>query len=198
VSGRDPEDVAAYDESLPTVTVGAVEPLAAPIELREYDPAWPQVYEREAAALRDVLGDRVVRLEHTGSTSVTGLPAKPIIDMTLEVPDSADEPAYVPDLEDAGYVLRIREPDWFEHRLFKGPAANINLHAFSRGCPETERMVVFRDRLRADAADRDLYATAKRELTARDWKYVQQYADAKTAVVEQIMSRGGAGPGRAI
>src|SRR5438132_1215336 len=87
-----------------------------------------------AERIRSALGDRVVRLEHGGSTSVPGLPAKPIVDIVLEVPDSSDEPAYVPELEAAGYVLRIRERVWFEHRLFKGPDTNINLHVFSAGC----------------------------------------------------------------
>jgi GrpB-like predicted nucleotidyltransferase (UPF0157 family) len=109
--------------------------------------------------------------------------------MVLEVPDSADEPAYVPDMEAAGYVLRIREPDWFEHRLFKGPETNINLHVFSAGCPEVDRMLLFRDWLRTNEADRELYMAAKRDLAAREWKYVQQYADAKTAVVQEIMAR---------
>lgn len=118
-----------------------------------------------------------------------GLPAKPIVDIALEVADSADEEAYVPDMEEAGYVLRIREPDWFEHRVFKGPETNVNLHVFSAGCEEVDRMLLFRDRLRENVAERDLYASAKRELAARDWKYVQQYADAKTAVVEEIMGR---------
>jgi len=120
---------------------------------------------------------------------VPGLPAKPIIDMVLEVPDSADEPAYVPALEAAGYVLRSREPDGFEHRLFKGPDTNVNLHTFPAGCPETDRMLLFRDWLRGNAADRDHYAATKRELAGRDWKYVQQYADAKSGVVAEIMAR---------
>jgi GrpB-like predicted nucleotidyltransferase (UPF0157 family) len=139
--------------------------------------------------VRRALGDRVMRLEHAGSTSVPGLPAKPIIDMVLEVPDSADEPGYAPVLEAVGYVLRIREPDWFEHRVFKGPDTNVNLHTFSAGCPETDRMLLFRDWLRANAADRDYYAATKRELARRDWKYVQQYADAKSGVVAEIMAR---------
>ncbi len=134
-----------------------------------------------------------MRLEHAGSTSVEGLPAKPIVDMVLEVPDSADEAAYAPDLEAAGYVLRIREPDWYEHRVFKGPDTNINLHVFTAGCEETDRMLLFRDWLRANDADRALYADTKRELAARDWKYVQQYADAKTAIVAEIMARAEAG-----
>jgi len=139
--------------------------------------------------VRSLLGDRVVRLEHVGSTSVPGLPAKPIIDMVLELPDSSDEPAYLPDMEAAGYRLVIREPEWFEHRVFKGPDTNINLHVFTAGSAEVERMLRFRDWLRSNPADLELYLRTKRELAARDWKYVQQYADAKSAVVQEIMAR---------
>ena len=185
----DPTDVGAYDEALAKIVVGELKPLAAPIEIREYDPAWPELYAREEARIREALGARVVRLEHAGSTSVPTLPAKPIIDIVLEVADSADEPAYVPALQAAGYVLRIREPEWFAHRMFKGPDTNVNLHVFSAGCEETDRTLLFRDWLRTNAADRERYATVKRELAARDWKYGQQYADAKTAVVREILAR---------
>jgi GrpB-like predicted nucleotidyltransferase (UPF0157 family) len=185
----DPDDVAAYDESLAEVTIGGPQPLTGRIEIREYDPTWPDLYAREAERIRGVLGDRVVRLEHMGSTSVPGLPAKPVIDIVLEVPDSTDEPMYVPDLEGAGYVLRIREPDFFEHRMFEGADTNINLHVLPAGCIETDRMVLFRDWLRSNDSDRHLYARAKQELASRDWKYVQQYADAKTAVITDIMTR---------
>jgi GrpB-like predicted nucleotidyltransferase (UPF0157 family) len=186
---RDPTDVAAYDEELAKVTIGGPRPLAGRIEISEYDPSWPSWYEREAARIRSVLGDRVIRIEHVGSTSVPGLPAKPIIDIALEVPNSADEAAYVPEMEASGYVLRIREPEWFEHRLFKGPDTEVNLHVFSAGCAEVEQMLLFRGWLRTNAADRGLYADAKRDLAARDWKYMQQYADAKTAVVHEILAR---------
>ena len=186
---RDPTNVAAYDAFLRGVVVGELRPLSSPIEICGYDPAWPGLYERESARIRTVLGERVMRLEHAGSTSVPSLPAKPIIDIVLEVADSSEETTYVSDLEAAGYVLRIREPDWFEHRLFKGPDTNVNLHVFSAGCEETERMLMFRDWLRANDADRERYAAAKRELAAQDWKYAQQYADAKTAIVREIMSR---------
>ena len=102
-----------------------------------------------------------LRVEHTGSTSVPGLVAKPIIDLLLVVNDSADEDAYVPDLEAAGYVLRIREPEWFEHRMFKGPDTDTNLHVLSSGCDEIERILIFRDWLRGNSKDRDLYARTK-------------------------------------
>jgi len=184
----DPNDVAAYDE-LEKRRIGGPRPLTGPIELRDYDPTWPERYAVQAARLRELLGHRVIRVEHVGSTSVPGLPAKPVIDIALEVADTTDEPAYVDDLEAAGYVLRIREPDWFEHRLFQPADGGVNLHVFPARCPETDRMVRFRDWLRTNDADRELYLRSKRELAARDWKYMQQYADAKTGVVEQIMTR---------
>ena len=188
----DPNDVAAYDE-LEKRLIGGPRPLSGPIELREVRSLLAKPLCRACLARARGLGERAVRIDHVGSTSVSGLVAKPIIDIVLEVPDSADEAAYVGDLEAAGYLLRIREPDWFEHRLFNTAGQDVNLHVFSAGCSETERMVRFRDWLRANTLDRELYVRTKRELAARDWKYMQQYADAKTDVVEQIMTRAMAG-----
>ena len=178
------------DDVLQAITVGTLEPHEAPITLAPYDPDWPRLFRREADRVRAALGPVALRIEHVGSTSVPGLVAKPIIDVLLVVSDPADEPGYVPRLEAAGYVLRIREPDWFEHRLFKGPDTDVNLHVFGAGAAEVERMLRFRDRLRADDAARDRYARTKRELARRTWRHVQDYADAKTAVVEEVLGRG--------
>ncbi len=179
----------ASDEELQQVVVGALTPLNAPIALVEYDAEWPRLYAREARRIRAVLDDAVRSVEHVGSTSVPGLAAKPIIDILLVVADSGDEPSYLPALEATGYVLRIREPDRFEHRVLKGPDTNINLHVFSDGASEIERMLLFRDWLRQNDADRDHYERTKRELAGRNWRHVQHYADAKTAVVQEIMVR---------
>jgi GrpB-like predicted nucleotidyltransferase (UPF0157 family) len=180
------------DEDLQAIAVGKVIPHNAPITVAEYDPEWPVLFDREAARIRVVLGDTAVRVEHVGSTSVPGLAAKPIIDILLAVPDSANEQAYVPALESVGYVLRIREPHWFEQRLFKGPDTNINLHVFTVGAAEIDRMLLFRDWLRADDADRDAYLRVKRDLAKRSWRHVQHYADSKTAIVQQILARAAA------
>ncbi len=187
-----PEASTAPDqERIERVTIGAPARLDGRVTLVDYDPAWPLVFAREADRIRGVLGDRVLLLEHVGSTSVPGLLAKPIIDMLLVVADSADEVAYVEPLEAAGYVLRIREPDWHEHRLLKGPGTDVNLHVYTAGSGEIERNLLFRDRLRVDREDRDLYARTKRELAARTWKYVQNYADAKSEIIEEILIRAG-------
>jgi GrpB-like predicted nucleotidyltransferase (UPF0157 family) len=175
------------EEQIRTRTVG--EPPAGRIVIADYDPQWPELFVRQADRIRAVLGSRVLRIEHTGSTSVPGLVAKPIVDLLLVVADSADEQAYVRTLEAAGYSLRIREAKWYEHRMFNGPGADINLHVFSSGCPEIDRILMFRNWLRTNSADRDLYARTKLALALRPWKDVQDYADAKTAVIDEILAR---------
>ncbi|MFZ1022737.1 MAG: GrpB family protein [Thermoplasmata archaeon] len=190
-----PDPASPSEEHLREVTVGELRPHNAPVLLVDYDPAWPQHFVREARRIRIALGARALQIEHVGSTSVPGLMAKPIIDILLVVASSADEPSYIPQLEAAGYALRIREPDWHQHRLLKGPDINVNLHVFSSGSGEIARMLTLRDRLRTDEADRQLYARTKERLAGRTWKHVQDYADAKSEVIEAILLRtGSAGP----
>lgn len=177
------------EEAMLAYTVGKLEPRSGPILLCEYDPRWPELFEEHAVKVRAALGRRVQLLEHVGSTSVPGLCAKPQVDLVLAVDDSSNEPSYLPDLEHAGYILRIREPDWYEHRVFNHPDLKLNLHVFSTGCPEVTQMLLFRDWLRKSPSDRELYAHAKRDLAQRDWKYIQHYADAKTTVVQEILAR---------
>src|SRR5690242_6759957 len=118
------------EERLLAAQVNGATPSTGPVVLVDYDPEWPRLFEREETRIRDALGDAALQVEHTGSTSIPGLAAKPIIDVLLVVADSADEAAYVPALERAGYVLRVREPDWSEHRLLKDTNPSVNLHVF--------------------------------------------------------------------
>ena len=155
----------------------------------DYDPAWPAIFEAQAAVVHAALGPAALAIDHVGSTSVPGLPAKPVIDINLIVADSTNEAAYVPALEADGFEFRFREPDWFEHRFLRREEPRVNLHVFSAGCDEPFRMLAFRDWLRADAADRRLYADTKLALAASQWESVQDYADAKTQVVAEIMQR---------
>ncbi len=187
--GPDKESTPLTEEQIRKITIGELRPHNGTINLVEYDPSWPEQFAREAERIRATLGEGAMRVEHIGSTSVPGLIAKAIIDILLVVADSADEPSYVPALEAAGYVLRIREPDWQQHRLFKGPDTNINLHVFTVGSEEIERFLLLREWLRKNPADRDLYAETKRNLAPQEWKYVQNYADAKSKIIEDIMLR---------
>jgi GrpB-like predicted nucleotidyltransferase (UPF0157 family) len=181
-----PRTISATEAQILGATVGERVPLNKTIELAPYNPQWPRRYATLEGQIREALGATVLKIEHVGSTSIPGLCAKPVIDVVLAVPDSADEGSYVPPLQRAGYVLRIREPDWFEHRMLKSAVIDGK---FSRACTEIGRMLAFRDWLRRNDDDRKLYERTKQELAARSWKYMQNYADAKSEVVGKILKR---------
>ncbi|MDO5745480.1 MAG: GrpB family protein, partial [Micrococcaceae bacterium] len=146
-------------------------PTAQPVRVVPASAAWSEHYAALADRLGGALGAGAWAIEHVGSTSVHGLDAKPLIDVVLTVPDPDNEALYVPLLEAAGLVLRLREPRWYRHRLLV-PAADsglpeANIHVFAPGSPETSRMLAFRDWLRTHEADRDAYARIKRAAAAQ-------------------------------
>ena len=169
------------------VIIGEVERQA--IVVVDYDPAWPERFRGEEAKIRAALGEAAIAIEHIGSTSVPGLAAKPIVDILLMVEDSGEEASYLPALEEAGYVLRVSEPDFHEHRMFRTPEKDVHLHVYSAGSPEIDRYLLLRDRLRENGEERNLYVRTKRELARRDWPSMQHYAEAKTEVIEGIIAR---------
>jgi GrpB-like predicted nucleotidyltransferase (UPF0157 family) len=179
------------EEYLASVTIGEHVPLDDRIHLVPYDPQWPSAFSTAAGRVRAALAERALLVEHVGSTAVPGLSSKQMIDMVLAVEDSRDEASYVPRLEAQGFVLRAREPDWFAHRLLTLESDGMawQLHVFSFGCEEVDRMLAFRDWLRTNARDRSLYENTKKALAARTWRHVQHYADAKSDIVREILER---------
>jgi GrpB-like predicted nucleotidyltransferase (UPF0157 family) len=161
----------------------------ARVEVVAPDPSWPEQFQRVRRAISAALGDRAMAVEHVGSTSVPGLWAKPVIDVDLTVADSADEAAYLPDLEAAGFELRVREPQWEEHRMVRGSAPLANVHIWSPGAVEPRRHAAFRDWLRGHPDDRAAYAALKRELAARGFTDVMEYNNHKAALVYDIHER---------
>lgn len=178
------------EERLRKVLIGGPEPQT--VMIADYDPAWPVRFRLEEARIRGSLGAAALQVEHIGSTSVPGLAAKPIVDILLVVANSGDETSYLPALEDVGYALRVREPDFYEHRMFRTRARDVHVHVYSSGSPEIRRYLLMRDRLRVSADDRELYARTKRELAETDWPSMDHYAAAKTEVVEGIIARAAA------
>jgi GrpB-like predicted nucleotidyltransferase (UPF0157 family) len=156
------------------------------------DPSWPDTYRLLTAMITDALGDVAVAVEHVGSTSVPGLPAKPVIDIDLTVRDSRDEGSYVPALERCGFVLVVREPWWYEHRCLRHEEPACNLHVFSPDCAETERHRIFRDWLRSHPEDCSLYAATKTAAAAETRAtggHTMDYNARKELVVREIYSR---------
>jgi GrpB-like predicted nucleotidyltransferase (UPF0157 family) len=167
--------------------LGAWAPAA--VEVVEPDPEWSRWYAMTRDRVCDALGDRVLAIEHVGSTAVPGLWAKPMIDVDLTVADSAAEDAWLPDLEAAGFVLRVREPDWEQHRLVRGTDPPSNVHVFSPGAREPRRHLMFRDWLRTHPDDRDAYAAVKRDVAADGYTDGMLYNNAKSGFVYDLYER---------
>ncbi len=169
------------------VLIGGIE--KGEIVIADYDPLWPEKFQQHARIISQALGAKALVIEHVGSTSVPRLAAKPIIDILVAVQDSGEEASYLPALLKAGYVLRVREPEWHQHRMFRTPGKDVHVHIFSAACPEISRQLAFRDRLRSSPEDRALYESVKRKLAKEDWSDMNAYAQAKSGVVEQIIER---------
>ena len=172
------------DEYLDAVLIGGRE--IRPIVIVDYDQEWAARYQSLALVISDAVAEGAVSIEHIGSTAVPGLAAKAIIDILLTVADVDDEHAYVGRLENAGLVLRVREPG---HRMMRTPARDVHLHVYSVDDPSVTNYLDFRDWLREDQTDRSLYAATKRGLAQQKWTDMNHYADAKTEVISQILSR---------
>lgn len=151
--------------------------------------SWPRQFAEVRDTVVAALGDRALSVRHVGSTSVPGLWAKPIIDVDLIVADSGDETAYLPDLETAGFVLRVREPEWEEHRCLRGTDPPSNLHVWSPGSQEPARHAAFRDWLIDHPDDREAYAALKRDLAAQGFTDAMQYNNAKAGLIYDIYDR---------
>lgn len=177
------------DEYIQKAFVDGIKEHNQTIILMPYDEQWPVLFEREKQRISDILKEKALMIEHIGSTSVPGLTAKPIIDILLVVADAGKEEDYMDALCQNGYTLRIKEPDFENHHMFKGPDIDINLHVFSKGSNEINKYLIFRNYLREHKNARQLYEETKKQLAKRKWKYVQNYADAKSEVVCQIMNQ---------
>lgn len=157
----------------------------APGPLQAYDERWREQFDEISRVLTESIGDLALSVRHVGSTSVPGLAAKPVIDVDLTVPDVEDEPAYLPRLEAAGFLLIFRDVmSGDPHRQLTFASPNTNLHVWSPGAIEPQRHVVFADWLRTSASDRQRYNAAKAAASTADG--TARYNDLKAATVYDI------------
>jgi GrpB-like predicted nucleotidyltransferase (UPF0157 family) len=177
-------DVSAGDPSEAVELIGGVE--KREIRVVPPNPAWPAKFAMERDKLLAALGEKAVRVDHIGSTSVPGLAAKPIIDIQLSVLDVNREERYLPDLTAAGYQLRVRETG---HRMLRTPDLGVHVHVCTAGSDWESRHLLFRDWLRYDRSDRAAYSSLKNRLAQKDWPDMNAYAEAKGAIINEITTR---------
>ncbi len=172
------------DAELDEALIGGREKSA--IVIADYDAGWPARFDELALQINAVLSGKVLFVEHIGSTAVPGLSAKPIIDILLTVASLEGEGDCVGQLESAGFVLRVRESG---HRMFRTAEKDVHIHIYERTAEQITDYRDLRDWLRVSEADCDLYSVTKRQLAQQEWTDMNYYADAKTAVIQEILGR---------
>ncbi len=154
------------------------------VELRPHSAEWGEQAAVEAARVAGVLGDGLIAIHHVGSTAVPGILAKPILDLLPEVRTLAVLDRAAPRLEALGYEWRgefgiagRRYCTWDDPAT---GARRVHLHGFAAGHPEAERMLAFRDYLRAHPEVARAYEAEKIRCRALHADDTTAYAEAKT------------------
>ena len=162
------------------------------VVVEDYDPAWPRDFEMLRQRVWPVLSGIALRIEHVGSTSVPGLAAKPIIDMTIVVASRDEVPAAIERLASLGYVhqgnLGIDDREAFHHpaelrrhNLYLCPAETIGV----------VNQIAVRDYLRAHHEEAARYGALKKQLAERFPDDIDSYVFGKTDFVLGILRRAG-------
>jgi GrpB-like predicted nucleotidyltransferase (UPF0157 family) len=158
------------------------------ISVVPYDPEWVGEFEREAAAIRNALGDVLVRVDHVGSTAVPGLASKAIIDIQVSVDDIRDRDSFVGPLQCLGYLF-APDPDSPEYHYFGKPRERprrYHVHVCAAGSHEEMRHLVVRDFLRAHPEESARYADFKRDLAGRSHHDRLAYIEGKESFMRDL------------
>ena len=163
-----------------------------PVVVVDYDPQWSILYKKEKAEILRVIGDKVVAIEHIGSTAVPGLGAKPIIDIMTAVRHLSDADQCIQPLESIGYEYlpepETQIPEWRYFR--KGPQkAHRHLHMVELTSDFWRRVLLFRDYLRSHSRIAREYYDLKKQLATERGLDRKDYTDAKTAFIRSIIAR---------
>ena len=156
------------------------------IKIVPYDKNWPLRYKTEKKKIEKAIASQEHHIEHVGSTSIEGLPAKPIIDIQVSIQDPNDESSFVPALEEQGYILRVREEG---HRMMRTSKLDVHIHICQIGSDWERRHLLFRDWLRHNETDRKAYGDLKEKLSKQSWETMNHYADAKGDLIQEITKR---------
>ena len=161
-------------------------------KLVAHNPAWGQEYKRQAAHLREILGDVIIQIEHIGSTALPDIVAKPQIDILVKVRNLEEVRNHVPDLESHGYTSRgdftATGEEYFTVDAPDG-ARLVSIHMMSKDNKEGDDMVILRDYLIANEADRRLYEQTKLTLKGTHPDSYNAYSKEKRTVIDEIKDR---------
>ena len=160
------------------------------VRLVEYDPRWEPAYSKAAAEIASVVGASASAIEHVGSTAIPGLPAKPILDVAVGVPDPGATEEVAGHLVGVGYIDRGYGVGSIGRLLVRESAPDvrtIHVHVVMHGTEEWRHYVAFRDVLQNDPVARAQYSKVKRALVRRFRDDRRAYTRGKAAFIRAVL-----------
>ena len=155
-----------------------------------YNPEWPLLFCRLGSMLREALGPIALRIDNIGSTSITGLAAKPIIDIQISVADFEPLDLYRLPLEKLGYVFRATNPELTKRYFREQPGERrTHIHVRRWGSWAEQLALLFRDYMRSHNEDAQAYAKLKYDLAEKYQEDRQGYTDANAPLIWEIMRK---------
>ncbi len=165
-------------------------------EIQNYNPEWIKVYEEESNKIKELIGDKIIEIEHIGSTSIPDLSSKPIIDIAILISSWEDADNLIGSLESLGYTfdtnLHQSQNNPERHLFRKGNPTEFHLSiAYKDKASFWERQILFRDYLREHPEEREHYAKLKQELITKDPTGKDNYVMGKTDFVMSVLKKAG-------
>lgn len=155
------------------------------VNLAEYTPEWVNLFQKEKKLISNKLQDKIVTVEHIGSTSVPGLGAKPIVDILLGVRKISDADGFIPKMIELGYEYRNNFENVMPYRRYFTKPGFYHIHTVEVTSEFWRRHLLFRDYMRAHDEIRDAYFKTKSKLAEQEWDDTNDYAYAKTEFIKK-------------
>lgn len=165
-------------------------------KILKYDPSWPLKYEKESQSIRELLGGRMMHIEHIGSTSIPGLDSKPIIDIAVLIPSWKEADSLIDSLASLKYVFDASTHEKWgsaeRHFFKKGSPTEFHLSvAYNDKASFWERQILFRDYLREHKETRKRYQELKNALISKDPSGQEEYITGKTDFIMSVLKKAG-------
>jgi GrpB-like predicted nucleotidyltransferase (UPF0157 family) len=157
------------------------------VKLYPYNDEWPRLFQQEKQRLHLAIGHYVLDIQHVGSTSIPGLPAKPIIDIAIAVKDFEEAIICISPIEQLGYVYRGEHGIPRRHYFRKGELRTHHLHLNEIEGDDWKNQILFRDYLRQHPAARQAYAELKTDLARRYARDRERYLREKAPFIEEVI-----------
>jgi len=157
------------------------------VELSPPDPTWPHCFNETVSEIKVILQDNCLEVHHIGSTAISGIYAKPIIDVLVVVKNIKSIDSLNSAFEAHGYICMGEYGITGRRFYWKSRTSRThNIHVFEKGSPEINRHIAFRDFMREHKNHAKAYSTIKRCLAKVFTEDIENYVDGKASFVQMI------------